>query len=66
MNMNRKHSAQRTIAGILAAITVMTAIVPAAVGAEEVAAEQETLNAIKEAFPYSADAMGFFNYVQAA
>ena len=43
MNMNRKHSAQRTIAGILAAITVMTAIVPAAVGAEEVAAEQETL-----------------------
>ena len=43
MNMNRKHSAQRTIAGILAAVTVMTAVIPAAVGAEDAAAEQETL-----------------------
>ena len=33
---------------------------------EKLTAEQETLNAIKEAFPYSADAMGFFTYVQAA
>ncbi len=41
--MNRKHSAQRTIAGILAAISIMTAMIPAAAGAEEAAAEQETL-----------------------
>lgn len=43
MNTNRKNRAKRTIAAILAALTVMTATVPTIAGAEEFIAEQDTI-----------------------
>ena len=43
MNTNRKNRAKRTIAAILAALTVITATVPTIAGAEEFIAEQDTI-----------------------